>query len=180
MQANRMMRMTVAALALLAAAGPAAAVVTYSFEGRSAFPGNNFGRFTISLPGAVTSSSTFPAAQFSSCQVLSNPNFTCGDHRFTFTTVATFGIDANMIEFSALDNGSEVGRTFFYFAPGAFGANGTYQTIVFGEDQAATLTVSGIGGGGGAVPEPASWAMLIAGFGLTGAAMRRRRQQAIA
>jgi hypothetical protein len=27
----------------------------------------------------------------------------------------------------------------------------------------------------GAVPEPASWAMLIAGFGLTGAAMRRRR-----
>jgi hypothetical protein len=28
-----------------------------------------------------------------------------------------------------------------------------------------------------AVPEPASWAMLIAGFGLTGAAMRRRRGQ---
>jgi hypothetical protein len=28
---------------------------------------------------------------------------------------------------------------------------------------------------GGTVPEPASWAMLIAGFGLTGAAMRRRR-----
>jgi PEP-CTERM motif len=28
---------------------------------------------------------------------------------------------------------------------------------------------------GGVVPEPASWAMLIAGFGLTGAAMRRRR-----
>lgn len=27
----------------------------------------------------------------------------------------------------------------------------------------------------GAVPEPASWALLIAGFGLTGAAMRRRR-----
>ncbi|MEN9931742.1 MAG: hypothetical protein RIS17_315 [Pseudomonadota bacterium] len=27
-----------------------------------------------------------------------------------------------------------------------------------------------------AVPEPASWAMLIAGFGLTGAAMRRRRR----
>jgi hypothetical protein len=28
------------------------------------------------------------------------------------------------------------------------------------------------------VPEPASWAMMIAGFGLTGAAMRRKRQQA--
>ncbi len=32
----------------------------------------------------------------------------------------------------------------------------------------------------GDVPEPASWAMLIAGFGLTGAAMRRRRQVAVA
>ena len=26
-----------------------------------------------------------------------------------------------------------------------------------------------------AVPEPASWALMIAGFGLTGAALRRRR-----
>jgi PEP-CTERM motif len=33
----------------------------------------------------------------------------------------------------------------------------------------------GGGGGGGAVPEPSSWAMLIAGFGLVGAAARRRR-----
>ncbi len=31
-----------------------------------------------------------------------------------------------------------------------------------------------------AVPEPASWAMLIAGFGLTGATMRRRRTRAVA
>ena len=29
--------------------------------------------------------------------------------------------------------------------------------------------------GGGGVPEPATWAMMIAGFGLTGMAMRRRR-----
>jgi hypothetical protein len=41
-------------------------------------------------------------------------------------------------------------------------------------------TVAGIKGGSGvgtvlAVPEPASWAMLIAGFGLVGAAARRRR-----
>ncbi len=29
--------------------------------------------------------------------------------------------------------------------------------------------------GGGSVPEPASWAMMMAGFGLVGAAMRRRK-----
>ena len=32
----------------------------------------------------------------------------------------------------------------------------------------------------GAVPEPASWALLIAGFGLTGAAMRRRAKTTVA
>jgi hypothetical protein len=30
-----------------------------------------------------------------------------------------------------------------------------------------------------AVPEPSSWAMLIAGFGIVGATMRRRRQSAV-
>ncbi|HLZ76839.1 PEPxxWA-CTERM sorting domain-containing protein [Phenylobacterium sp.] len=30
--------------------------------------------------------------------------------------------------------------------------------------------------GGGAVPEPASWALMIGGFGLAGAALRRRRK----
>lgn len=35
--------------------------------------------------------------------------------------------------------------------------------------------LSGVGPGVGGVPEPASWAMLIIGFGLTGRQMRRRR-----
>lgn len=35
---------------------------------------------------------------------------------------------------------------------------------------------AGGGGGVGGVPEPASWAMLIAGFGLVGATARRRRK----
>lgn len=32
-----------------------------------------------------------------------------------------------------------------------------------------------VGGDGGVIPEPASWLMMIAGFGLVGAALRRRR-----
>lgn len=40
------------------------------------------------------------------------------------------------------------------------------ETFVF--DNVASQSVGG-------VPEPASWAMLIAGFGMTGAALRRRR-----
>ena len=38
------------------------------------------------------------------------------------------------------------------------------------------ITADDIGAGVPGVPEPGSWAMLIAGFGLVGAAMRRRRE----
>ena len=78
---------------------------------------------------------------------------------------------------------------------GSYFGNTAYQTaagpITFTSiNQVVTLSSDDIGGPrsydraffyyetaavGGGVPEPASWAMLIAGFGLTGAAMRRRR-----
>jgi hypothetical protein len=32
-----------------------------------------------------------------------------------------------------------------------------------------------VGVGAGGVPEPASWALMIGGFGLAGAALRRRK-----
>lgn len=42
----------------------------------------------------------------------------------------------------------------------------------------SAATTGGGGGTPGAVPEPATWAMMLAGFGLMGAAMRRRSTQA--
>lgn len=81
-------------------------------------------------------------------------------------------------------------------------SGGTYEEVISGargfitysgfvnSATAATLSLKFTGTAGGnrnvgpiidnilvtqSVPEPASWAMLIAGFGLTGAAMRRRR-----
>jgi hypothetical protein len=62
---------------------------------------------------------------------------------------------------------------------------GALQTYNYDYGFAPTGTGIGLGffgtatadnfGTGGAVPEPASWAMLVTGFGLAGAAMRRRR-----
>lgn len=51
-----------------------------------------------------------------------------------------------------------------------------YDGAYFNDSTGLNFTLTGPG----AVPEPASWALLIAGFGLTGAAMRRRRAVTVA
>ena len=47
----------------------------------------------------------------------------------------------------------------------------TLDNVAIGETRTGTLVAAV----GGAVPEPASWALMIAGFGLAGYAMRRRK-----
>lgn len=54
---------------------------------------------------------------------------------------------------------------------GAAPPNGSFYFVLTPNGSDSLAVVSILPG----VPEPASWAMLIAGFGLTGAAMRRRR-----
>lgn len=52
-------------------------------------------------------------------------------------------------------------------------ATGTFQlTNNFFPDQNSTLTISQVAS---AVPEPATWAMMLIGFGALGSAMRRRK-----
>jgi len=67
-----------------------------------------------------------------------------------------------------LDSGCPVAACFLLATSPALGELGE-NVYAFG-----SLSVDSTG----AVPEPASWAMLIAGFGLTGAAMRRRSRTA--
>lgn len=55
----------------------------------------------------------------------------------------------------------------------------TFQSGGALELRANQLKLVSEGGSTGAVPEPASWAMMIAGFGLVGAAARRRRNSAV-
>lgn len=75
--------------------------------------------------------------------------------------------------------------------PGYFGftfANPVIKSVEFSNGHVAARNMSfigpggggGGGGGGGTVPEPASWAMLIAGFGLVGAMQRRHRPVRVA
>ena len=66
---------------------------------------------------------------------------------------------------------------------GIFGAGITHATLsgdagdyVFVDNVTFGETYVGPGGGGGAVPEPASWALMILGFGAVGATLRSQRR----
>ena len=65
-------------------------------------------------------------------------------------------------------------------------SNGTFDTGILGlhggskAGYVVTATFDWANDPSGAVPEPASWALMITGFGLTGAALRRRRTMAVA
>ena len=65
--------------------------------------------------------------------------------------------------------GSSTG--FHYFANGAFSTPGVYGAMLLSTD-ASRLTVTLVRDG---VPEPATWAMMLAGFFGLGGVLRRRR-----
>jgi hypothetical protein len=74
-------------------------------------------------------------------------------------------------------------NTTYAFSFTNFGSASGFTNGLFAGDASASFVFdwtieggTGGGGGGTAVPEPASWAMLIAGFGLVGATARRRRR----
>jgi hypothetical protein len=79
----------------------------------------------------------------------------------------------------AVDNLNALGRSFDSFARigGAQSAGGLIGGLNFGPTTFAIPTFDGSVGSfqTAPVPEPATWSMLIAGFGLLGAALRRRR-----
>lgn len=94
---------------------------------------------------------------------------------FDFTSqngVGTYSVAGSL-------NGSNV---FLFGGGGNFGA--AWQTILGNSPHVDSLVFDFVAGGTsinfdnivlGAVPEPSSWAMMIAGFGLVGAAARRRK-----
>ena len=55
-----------------------------------------------------------------------------------------------------------------------------YDRVVLSQNGGGGFELDNVTIGTGAVPEPATWAMLIAGFGIVGAAARRRRIAAVA
>lgn len=158
------------ALAVLATS-QAQAAVRYDFEALSSFPAGT-------APDVITGSISFVAADFigsatdaplTNCLANGSATGALTCRQVTFSP-GLFGYDA--VNFGVgLADGSTAGPL-YYFNPGAFAAVGVYNTVLFDADQAGRLTVTNLSTG--AVPEPASWAMMMTGFGMVGGALRHR------
>ena len=155
-----------AAVAALASAPASAATFLFTTTGLTinfSLPDSPTPAFALAGQGfrAPSTSATVngnPQTLFSITFLNTNYNLEPGiSGGFTYDGNAT-----NVFNGAQLYSGTEANPTFLA---------GTYQLSQFQSGTAGVLVISGVGG---AVPEPATWALLILGFGLTGAAMRRR------
>lgn len=97
-----------------------------------------------------------------------------GSHTVDFTTLLV-GVSYVAMHFGN-DQGGPGNATAFYKIDAGSGIDKI--NLVYNASSNAVLYSTG--GGGGGVPEPATWAMMITGFGLIGVAMRRRSSALVA
>jgi hypothetical protein len=109
------------------------------------------------------------------------------------STLTIIGGSANLVTSAGplmqLNQFSHVGSYFFnglvQTAPGPISFTGLNQFMTIDSDDIGMPREYGVaffyyeGAAGPAVPEPASWAMMITGFGLVGAVARRRRNRPV-
>ena len=137
---------------------PDAGNVFYSSTFTTASPETGFGYFTTSATDHTITNSNFfqsnswTGADFNGYEIY---DFDGTMDAFTSVTLASSnmaGLDSSRISFDA--NHIWV----------------NWQGLSFNTDTVVRLNVNG------SVPEPASWAMMLGGFGLVGGAMRSRRK----
>lgn len=85
----------------------------------------------------------------------------------------SYSASGNLVTFANFSYRNGAG-TLLYFGTDPNGST-FYPQLVNGNENAYNVEVGTQFSAAGAVPEPANWALMVAGFGLAGAAMRRRR-----
>lgn len=155
-----------AAITALAVSAPVSASMTYTFNTNP--NAGNYGDYaSFTTPDFITSPFT-TITSFDSCTVGFGPlvggvSEPCASIYVTLTSGSPSLIQLN---------GATLTQS-VSFAEGAFSTLGTnYGPLVFSTTASTLVVVQN----GTAVPEPATWAMMLLGFGGIGVEMRRRRQ----
>jgi hypothetical protein len=156
--------------ALALAAGSAAHAAPYTFVLLA--PDDSFStNYTWTIDSSPTPATSSPDDFFTVDNVVVS-----GDR----PVLGSFTLIPGTFKFYFGDDGFEGFDSDFgsYFGPQLFTGTveaPTFKTGTFAlDDGAETLTISAAAGGGG-VPEPASWTLMVLGFGGLGAALRQRR-----
>lgn len=177
MRATRSALAAAAAFLVAATAVPASATVTYS-GGALGNVGYDPTYFSLTVPDFINVDTTISAAGLSSCFGIAGlPNsitpLSCSSVSF-FTTGPTDLSSYLLVNFSG--GGSQ--QFNFSGIAGPFSQDGSYSSSspAYANANLGFLNVSG-SPSVSAVPEPATWATLLFGFGLLGAAMRRHRRE---
>lgn len=186
-----MLRAIAVAGLIAAAAVPAGAatIINGSFET------GNFSGWTLSSSGGLTGSTIVSTAQADAGLYSARFRTGTGNFRIISQTVATNVGQNYLLRYSMLNQGARAFDTIDVTTGGttiSFGNRSPFGWTQFVQGFQATSTstlirfaVKHTGGTTGnylyldkvslSVPEPSTWAMLIVGFGLVGAAGRRRR-----
>lgn len=142
-------------IAGLASAKSAAATVTYTFS--SPTDSVSFNYFTANF---LTQSTTVAASDLQSCSI---EGFSCEQ--------VTFNEPHDMFPASISVVGDNLSSFAGYVSAPGFDTPGTYQ-VLGGLGGSFTISLA-------AVPEPATWAMMLLGFGAIGAAFRIKGKRLI-
>ncbi|WP_293370552.1 PEPxxWA-CTERM sorting domain-containing protein [Phenylobacterium sp.] len=177
---------------LLAASGASAALVAHSdVDGFGAFEDTSTGLVWLRLDNffnetpdqmlAAANGAGFSLADESQVQALTSSNPVSDDASWLAVEAVTGGAPNRQLMWAFSSPLSDVGDYSYTYA---YEGDPSWSTV----DNVAPHDVVQNGGGGdadmniwavetgaGGVPEPAAWALMIGGFGMAGAALRRRR-----
>jgi hypothetical protein len=147
----------------------ASASIMYNFQAFSSFDngiGNVHGGFSLVVPTFISADSNFTPGQLTSASITgTDPNLALNDVEFHLNF-----FDHDMIGFGGFAPDGNNSTNYYYFDLGAFGAIGSYDTVLFGSDQAGHLEVRNTAA---TVPEPST--IFLLATGLAGLVLVRRR-----